>query len=341
MFDVMVLVSHVFENHPLRISYYFLEIDTIDLKTRNKEGKHKEGIIPNVNALFLTYPLNGLLMIALPIALAVFLRRKYHLSWRLWWLGGITFVISQIVHIPFNLLWLNPSLNRLGDTTLPEPVPLILTALALGLSAGLFEEISRYVMYRWWAKDARSWAKGLLTGAGHGGIEAIILGILVLLTFLQLLAIRNTNLSTLVPPEQLELAIAQVNAYWSADWSMTLLGAVERLFAIIFHLSASVLVLQVFIRKQIRWLVLAIVWHALLDASAVVAAHYLNFYQIELVIGIFAFFSLGILIRLHQPEPAEIIELGSTPLPPPVTPVILHPIEENEVNLEQSRYDSH
>ncbi len=293
-----------------------------------------------MNLLYLTYPLNGLIMIALPIGLGIYLTHKFHLAWRLWWIGGFTFVLSQVAHIPFNLLWLNPRLEQLGESALAKPWPLVIAALALGLSAGIFEETARYAMYRWWAKDARSWGRGLLAGAGHGGFEAIILGGLVLLAYMQLLAMRSADLTTLVPPEQLELAQAQVSAYWTADWSETLLGAVERAFSIVFHLSASVLVLQVFTRHQIRWLWMAIAWHTLADASVVIAASRLNSIQVEAIVGIYALFSLGIIYWLRQPEPVELPEIDQTSLPTPLNASTLQPFEENEVTLDKSRYDT-
>ena len=54
------------------------------------------------NILLFSYPLNGLLMITLPIALGIYLTRRFQLGWRLWWIGGATFVISQVGHLPFN-----------------------------------------------------------------------------------------------------------------------------------------------------------------------------------------------------------------------------------------------
>jgi uncharacterized membrane protein YhfC len=293
-----------------------------------------------VNILTITYPLNGLLMIGMPVALAFYLTHKFKLGWRLWWIGGFTFILSQALHIPFNLLILNPRLAELNDSGLPEPLLLLITALALGLSAGVFEEFSRYGMYRWWAKDARSWGRGLLAGAGHGGFEAILLGGLVLLGFLQLLAIRNANLATVVPIDQLELAKVQVAAYWSANWYDSLLGAVERAFTIVFHLSASVLVLQCFTRRQMRWLWLAIAWHTLVDAGAVLAISYIGPYLTEVLIGFFSIISLGIIFWLRQPEPVEPMEADLPPQPPPLNASALQPIEENEVSLEKSRYDS-
>ena len=293
-----------------------------------------------MNILTLTYPLNGLLMIAMPVGLAIYLTRKFHLGWRLWWIGGFTFILSQVAHIPFNYLILNPRLAELGQSGLPEPLPLLIAALALGLSAGVFEEFARYGMYRWWAKDARSWGRGLLAGAGHGGVEAIILGVLVLYAFMQLLALRSADLATVVPLDQLELAKAQVEAYWSANWYDSLLGAVERAFTIPFHIAASVLVLQVFIRKQIRWLWLAVAWHTIVDAGAVAAAPYLGPYLTEALIGVFCMISLFIIFRLKQPEPIEPPEVDLTPLPPPLSADALKPVEESDTTLDHSRYDT-
>ncbi|HLE16057.1 MAG TPA: YhfC family glutamic-type intramembrane protease, partial [Anaerolineales bacterium] len=148
--------------------------------------------------LVYTYPLSAVLIFALAIGVGLFLTHKFHLSWRLYWIGGAIFILSQVFHLPFNFLLLNPFLQH----TLPEKLPaawvLPVTALILGLSAGSFEELARWAGYRWWVKDARSWSRGLLYGAGHGGVEALLLGGLVLVTYINMVAIRNQDLATLV-----------------------------------------------------------------------------------------------------------------------------------------------
>jgi uncharacterized membrane protein YhfC len=183
-----------------------------------------------VNILSVTYFLNGFLMIAMPIGLTIYLTRKFKQGWRLFWIGGAIFIFSQVLHIPFNAL-VSPVLNQFGFIALPVIFQNVILSVFLGLSAGLFEELSRYAMYRWWAKEARSWGMGLLAGAGHGGGEAIILGLLVLYGYIQMLIVRGMDISTLVSPDKVELAKAQIQAYWSAPWYMTMLGALERLFS--------------------------------------------------------------------------------------------------------------
>jgi uncharacterized membrane protein YhfC len=294
-----------------------------------------------MDLLLFTHLLNGLLMIAIPVGLALYLTRRFRLGWRLWWIGAATFVLSQIGHIPFN--WLLTRLFQSGVLPLPAAtwIPAF-NAVVLGLSAGLWEELTRYAVYRWWAKDARSWNKGVLMGAGHGGMEAIILGSLVLYTFINMVALRNADLTQVVPASQLALAQQQVSAYWSTSWLLSLLGAVERTFTIPCQIALSVLVLQAFTRGKFRWVWLAVLWHAALDASAVYfsvawRAYPWWPYAIEGLIGMEALISIAIIFVLRQPEPAAPEELAPTPAP--AKDVVLVPIEETSENLDKTRYN--
>jgi uncharacterized membrane protein YhfC len=282
-----------------------------------------------------THLLNGLLMIAMPVGLGIFLARRFHLSWRLWWIGAGTFFLSQVGHIPFNA-----GLTVLFQRgVLPSPAAewkLPFNAITLGLSAGLWEELSRYAAYRWWAKDARNWRKGILMGAGHGGLEAIILGLLVLFTLVSMLSVRNSDLSKLVPPDQLELAQSQIIAYWNSPVFLTLFGALERAFTIPVQIALSVLVLQAFTRNHIRWLFAAIGWHALVDCLAVLMVSTRGVYLTEALIGVESLISVAFIFILRQPEP----ELPVQPPPPEMLQVSeLREIEESTENLEKTRYN--
>ena len=290
-----------------------------------------------MNILYITYLLNGLLMLALPIGLGVYLTRRFGWGWRLWWIGAGTFVFSQVGHIPFNA-----GLTALFQNNILPPPPdawkLPFNAVVLGLSAGLWEEIARYATYRWWVKDARTWRKGVLLGAGHGGIEAIILGLLVLLAYVNMSIAAQMDLTGLVPADQLALAQQQVSAYWSAPWYATLLGALERAFTLPFHIAASLLVLQAFTRKQIRWLWLAVGWHALVDAGAVYVVGMWGVYAAEVWVAVSALANLALIYRLYRPEPPEPIG-GLRPLPDLQTLPPLAEPEESTENLDETRYN--
>ncbi len=295
-----------------------------------------------MNILYITYPLSGILIITLVFALAIFLIRKYGLRWRLFFIGAIGFLISQILHIPFNALVLNPLIQNQIQPSLPEILGSALTALLLGLSAGLFEEFTRYGLYRWWAKDARSWAKGVLLGTGWGGIEAILVAGIILATFFQMIALRGVDLSSVVPAEQIELAQQQVESYWSIPWHLSMLGFVERSFAIPIQISLSVLVLQVFTRGQSRWLWFAIGWHTLIDSAAVFVLTMWKdfawiFYAVEALAGIFAIVALVIIFAQKELEPEPEPTLQQPP--EPLDPSNLDEMEPTLENLEDSRYN--
>jgi uncharacterized membrane protein YhfC len=275
----------------------------------------------------------------MPIGLTIYLPRKFKQGWRLFWIGAATLIFSQILHIPFNAL-VSPVINQFGFIALPVVLQNVVLSIFLGLSAGLFEELSRYAMYRWWAKDARSWGKGLLAGAGHGGSEAIILGLLVLYGYIQMLIVRGMDISTLVTPDKVELAKAQIQAYWSAPWYMTMLGALERLFTIPLHLACSVLVLQAFTSKKFWWVGLAILYHALADGVAVFVSQIgFSALAIEGIIGIFAIVSMVIVFALRQPEPLSVVE-GPDPVLAPISTSEFKPGQVNETkeNLDKTRY---
>jgi len=273
-------------------------------------------------------------MIAMPIFLAIYLARRFKLEWEIWLIGGATFILSQVGHIPFNL-----GVNALfKNNILPLPSVewmIAFTAIFGGLSAGLWEELSRYAMFRWWLKDARSWSKGVFAGAGHGGAEAIILGILVLVTFFQLSAYRNVDLTTIVSSAQLATVEAQIASFWSAPWYATLLGAVERLFTIPVQIALAVIVLQTFTRKQWFWVWLAVLYHAFVDASVVFLLKPLGMYWTEALIGGFAALSVILIFSLRTPDP-------DIPQPVPASPTSttpkLKPVDETLEKLDNSKY---
>ena len=278
--------------------------------------------------------INYALMILIPIVVAIFIRRRTGAPWRLFFIGAVTFIASQVLHIPFNFVVQRSGLLP-SDTTLMTN--LLLYAAFLGLSAGVFEETARYLTYRFWAKDARSWSRGLMLGAGHGGSEAIIVGALAAVNFVALLATVNSPTAmNALPAGQRQLVTDALAQILDAPTGMLLLGAVERLFAIAAHLAMSLLVLQVFLRRNIAWLFASIGFHTLLNMVAVVAAARLSPFATEGIIGLFALLALFIIFRLRAPEPVA-LQPELAPLPPPVDADALD-LKPSDDALDRSRY---
>lgn len=201
----------------------------------------------------------------------------------------LTFLASQVVHVPLN--WWG-----LSSWQLSPPLSWT-TAIVFGLSAGVCEELARYGSYRWFLTKERTWRQAVVFGAGHAGAEAVLLGVMAGQLFLSMLAVAPTELH-LLPPQQQALILQQVQDYWSAPWPLTLLGAVERVFAFGLHVTFAVLVLQVYVRQRLFWLLVAILGHALVDAVVLFLLHRWGALWTEGVIAVLTLGCLAVTWRL-------------------------------------------
>ena len=281
--------------------------------------------------LTIAYALNALLMILLPILLGIFLARKFKLSWRLFIFGGLAFILSQLFHLPLNavLTRVIPGLGAGGAVWLQ--------ALVFGFTAAITEEIARYSILRNNLKDARSWKSALMYGAGHGGFEAMILGILAGLTLVNMIALQNNpDALAALPADKMALVQEQLTAFWAMPWYLALMGVVERISALIIQISLAVIVMQVFLRKNKSWLWLAVGWHWLVDAAAVLSAARFSIPITELIIGVLALTGLMIIFYFRPIEPEE----EDAPPPPPPEPVPMKSLDFSPPTdkLDQSRY---
>ncbi len=220
--------------------------------------------------IVLAYSVSVLLMILTPVLLAVLLRRRFSVPWFLFLVGAATFIGSQIVHLPLNE-WL-ADVGLLPATGSLAGPPLWQTALILGLSAGLCEELARtvgYALLRHW----RRFEDGLMLGLGHGGIEAMVFGgVQVAAMVTSLLSLQGVDLATLnLSADQLAAATRQMDMLnRSPLWAA--LPFVERCFAMVIHVMLSIFVWRAFAQRKAWYVSLAIVYHAAFDAVAVYVA---------------------------------------------------------------------
>jgi uncharacterized membrane protein YhfC len=129
-----------------------------------------------------------------------------------------------------------------------------------------------------------------------------------------------------------------MNLFWSVSWYDSLLGAVERFFALPIQIALTILVLQVFTRGQSRWLWIAIAWHTIIDAFVVISISNWGIYATEGIVAIFGLVSVGIIFALRQPEPPASTQAEDLENQTGVSQVDLPPIEENLENIEGTRY---
>ena len=149
-------------------------------------------------------------------------------------IGAACFYISQpLIRIPLINIFVK---NNIWFMMLPY-TNTVLYYLLLGFTAGLFEEISRFIGMKLFCKNRTSWWNGIAFGLGHGGCEALWLFIVQVIPLIK----------------QQQLGIGLV------------IGAWERIFTIFVHIGLSFVVFYGIKVKKVRYLFLAIALHTIID----------------------------------------------------------------------------
>ena len=243
--------------------------------------------------------INVVVMIIFPVVTAAFFINRYKSYWRFWLIGGAIFLISQLGHIPFNY-FASKILNNTSLVLWDKNQQILFNAGFLGLSAGIWEETSRYLGYRIWLKKPKAWRDGLILGLGHGSFEAILIGFIALYVLLQMVAFKDTDLSFLIPVDRIDFTYKSIQAYWNVNWYDSLLGALERVLTIPIQVLLSILIIQIFKRGNMIWLFVAIIIHTIIDASVVILINYSSIYITEAIIALFSLLSLILIVLLNK-----------------------------------------
>lgn len=252
----------------------------------------------NTGLLTATFILAGTFNVIFPFVLGWWIIKKKRTNWKLFGVGVLTFVGSQIFHIPL----VNGLTRAFSSGLLPHVSPgfaPFFNAIVLGLLAGIFEETARWIGYKLLKKQGDSLGAALTLGAGHGGIEAISIGFIVLFNLVGMISMRSLGIDNLpVAADQLAQAQAQLQAYWSQPWFVPFLGAIERIGALAMHISLSILVWMAFSFRRPIWFWIAVLYHALLDGAVVLATSFgVNAWLLELVFIIVSFSGLALIWR--------------------------------------------
>ena len=168
--------------------------------------------------------------ILFPLLLAFVISRRFKVGWRY-------FLVRRagLLRLPAH----SACAGRAGDPDAHRATAANITTLLWGwlfilaLTAGLFEEVGRYLGYRIFMRnEEKTWNKAVMYGTGHGGIESILLVAgLGALTLVNLFLIPTLNLSSL-PTDQQKQIVDQFAAIAAQPGWLPLLGAYERLCAI-------------------------------------------------------------------------------------------------------------
>ena len=228
----------------------------------------------------------ALLGFAVPVALAWWLVRKYQIRWQTILIGAGTFIVFALV--------LEPILHQVvlkGPHGTQLMANVWYYALYGGLAAGLFEETGRFLSMKYLMKREPSTAlPGVAYGAGHGGVEMLIIFGISMISNLVVAAMINAGQADILTAKVPEEQLAQVQAQFAQLATLTpgaiAIGFWEHISALILQLGLSMLVWTA-VRRGGKWLWLfpaAILLHALVDAIAVLLSKSVSMAALEIVI---------------------------------------------------------
>jgi uncharacterized membrane protein YhfC len=212
-----------------------------------------------------------LIDILVPLLLAVFISRKYKVSWAIFFLGMLMFIASMI-RIP-----LNNYVSGIIQGKFTSFNAILVTVAFASLTAGIFEETVRALGIGYIIKK-KNFSKGLMYGVGHGGGGEAML-------FVGLSLAVNYIIFKFFPDTLPKLAL---NQYLTMQWYIPLIGAMERIFAIAIQISLSVLVMYAFMHKKYYLIAAAVAYHAAVDFIAVYLNHFFGIIAAEAAVFIFA-----------------------------------------------------
>lgn len=245
--------------------------------------------IPNVStASLIAIVITLMISVGLPIALCIIVWRKTRARISCFFIGAATFVVFALI--------LESILHAvvLGVAGMVIKNNVWLYALYGGLAAGVFEETGRYLAMKLCMKKHLDKQNAIMYGVGHGGIEAIlVVGLTYFSNLVVALMINSGQIQALLAMSgandaTYEQAMTQLMTLSAIQPLMFYMAGLERICAIIFHISASYLVYLAVKEKKLCWYLLAIFLHFLLDALAVATSAYLPALAVELILLLFS-----------------------------------------------------
>lgn len=258
-------------------------------------------MVSNLSIIFMGLAL--IIQLMSPIILGIFLYKKERVSIKSFLVGVLCFTVTQIlIRIPLlQLLQLTDWYKNLVNSST------FLATLILALSAGVFEEVGRFLSFRYILKNELEWKDGVAFGIGHGGIEAIQFGALTNVNnILVSLAINSGTFDSLVkglPTEMADMIKEQLTSVAPVTF---LAGGLERLFTIFIHIGLSLLVLYGVRNKKYIYLLYAILIHALINLVLSLLLEPLGIWITEALIALIAAIFLVATLkakRLFQSSP--------------------------------------
>ena len=211
--------------------------------------------------------------------------------------GAITFLLfALILEKPLQALVISID-HPVSRFLFAHPVIISLVTAAF---AGVFEETGRLFAFKTILRKRKNKETSISYGIGHGGFEVmLILGYSYIMNIVYGIMMNTGTIQTLIDetlakaPNQYDAIVELMNDVATFGIFNIFAGAFERVFAVLLHIGASIIVFYACKNKKMWLYPLAIVIHTSLDFVAALQL----FKVIELPVwgleGIFAIFGIA------------------------------------------------
>ena len=216
------------------------------------------------------------LAIIVPIVIALIWKKKKNEKISTILVGAATFLLFVIVLAkPIQNVLILPTAMGLQEHGLSRFINArpVLWAFLVGLFPGVFEETGRLVAYKTVLKNRKNRETSISYGIGHGLFEVMfVIGATFITYFVYALMINSGTFGSVLDavlakaPDQADTIYSTVDQIRTASFGYVAVVMYERVFAVLYHIGASVLVFYACKDKKKFWLYpLAIVIHTILD----------------------------------------------------------------------------
>jgi len=237
--------------------------------------------------------------IALPIVLLLVLGLKKKIAVIPMFLGFAAFFVSQLcLRLPLLQVF---SAQSWFKTFALNTIPYL---IMLSVTAGLFEESARYLCAGCFLKKHRSFNDALSFGLGHGFCEVILLtGMVQINNIVYTIMINNGSFSTAMAKVPSAASQQILTAMLAVKPELIYLGVLERVFAVTFHIFASILIFKGVNEHKVRYYFMALAAHAVLDFGSVALGKYTNVWIAEAFMLAYTLAALFFIFKMKKTFP--------------------------------------
>ena len=213
--------------------------------------------------------IGAVIFLVVPIIISIIWKKKKKEPFTTILIGAATFLLFVTVEKVIQSFFIMDS-TPMGAFINARPV---LWAFTVGFFPGLFEETGRLVAFKTVLKKRQQRETSISYGLGHGGVaEVSVIMTYTMISYFAYAALINSGEIATVLEQVRELAPNQLSQIEDLIKQLTEFSAmslvtmiIERVFAVMFHVGASIMVFYACKDKKFWLYPLAILIHTLID----------------------------------------------------------------------------